>query len=356
MARRPQVGLKESKAKDLKNAAKKKAKIQPLSIDTSTKKKKSRKREKKKDGIIKKILKKLFPKAMEDIEVSGTAEQAVELLGLTQRDLKRLKAKFLAVDLDGSGEIDYDEFFEFIDDVRSPYSDALFKLIDLDGSGTIDFNEFVQVLATYCMYGRDEILKFCFETFDKDGSGTIDEEEFIELMKTINNMNPSFPGNFRRALEEFDRNDDGLIDFDEFREINRRYPLVLFPAFRLQDRMQKSTLGEWAWNRIQKNMQRDKEIEEYKAKHDGELPPDKFSVRMVKRFCPCCHKKSKYELEYEEELAEQAENAKKGKGRRKKKKKKKKKKQIEAIPGEPMTPTTPTTPTTPASPFTPDSA
>ena len=37
------------------------------------------------------------------------------------------------------------------------------------------------------MYGKDEILKFCFESFDKDGSGSIDEQEFIELTKTINN-------------------------------------------------------------------------------------------------------------------------------------------------------------------------
>ena len=30
----------------------------------------------------------------------------------------------------------------------------------------------------------------------------------------------------------------------KFRELNRRYPMVLFPAFRLQDRMQKVTFGQ----------------------------------------------------------------------------------------------------------------
>lgn len=181
---------------------------------------------------------------------------------MTQVELKKLKRQFQEIDLDGSGEIDYDEFFDFIEEPRSPYADALFALIDLDGSGTIDFNEYVQVLSTYCMYGKDEILRFCFETFDKDGSGSIDEQEFIELTKTINNMNPTFPGNFQRALQEFDRNDDGLIDFEEFIELNRRYPLILFPAFRLQDRMQKGTLGEWRWSSIMKQQQKNKMIEE----------------------------------------------------------------------------------------------
>lgn len=31
------------------------------------------------------------------------------------------------------------------------------------------------------------------------------QEEFIELCATVNNMNPTYPGNFRRAMEEFDK-------------------------------------------------------------------------------------------------------------------------------------------------------
>jgi Ca2+-binding EF-hand superfamily protein len=54
---------------------------------------------------------------------------------------------------------------------------------DIDGSGTIDFDEFIRVCATYCMFTKDEIMRFCFECFDVDGSGTIDEHEFVELCK-----------------------------------------------------------------------------------------------------------------------------------------------------------------------------
>ncbi len=41
-------------------------------------------------------------------------------------------------------------------------------------------------------------------------------------------------------------NEDGLIDYQEFGQINDRYPLVLFPAFRLQDVMQRNSLGKFS--------------------------------------------------------------------------------------------------------------
>jgi len=39
------------------------------------------------------------------------------------------------------------------------------------------------------------------------------------------------------------RNSDGLIDFEEFRAMDKAFPLLFFPAFRLQDSLQKHFLG-----------------------------------------------------------------------------------------------------------------
>jgi hypothetical protein len=56
-------------------------------------------------------------------------------------------------------------------------------------------------------------MRFCFDSFDVDHSNTIDESEFIQLCKNINNSAPSFPANFKNALEKFDVNAGIYINY-----------------------------------------------------------------------------------------------------------------------------------------------
>eukprot|EP00605_Chrysophyceae_sp_TOSAG23-4_P000731 GSChrysophyteH1.ASY1.ANO1.816.1 assembled CDS len=222
------------------------------------------------------------------------AIEAAQMLEMTQKHLRLLKSSFDRIDVDGSGNIDADEFLEAMGEQKSPFTNKLFAVIDVDGNGTIEFDEYVRVLSTYCMFTKDDILRFCFECFDVDGSGTIDEKEFVELCKTVNNAAPTFPANFKSALQDFDVNEDGLIDYSEFLEIERRYPLVLFPAFRLQDTMQKTSMGEGVWLELISDYSESKRIEEYKATHGGRAPPEPFLRTMGKLFMPCMYKQKTY--------------------------------------------------------------
>ena len=139
----------------------------------------------------------------------------------------------------------------------------------------------------YCMYTKDDILKFCFDLFDLDGGGTIDEKEFIEMCKNVNSGDPLFTGNFRNALLSFDLNADGLIDFDEFKDLNNRYPLVLHPAFRMQDKLQKNTLGEAVWVKVMENVAHHMKIAEY-TEREGEPPPTTLLEGVLEKYFTAC--------------------------------------------------------------------
>jgi hypothetical protein len=81
-----------------------------------------------------------------------------------------------------------------------------------------------------------------------------------------------FPGNVGRALSMFDKNDDGLLDFREFVEINGQFPLMLFPAFRLQDNIQAMSLGRVEWVRMLRRLRWADHVANYQASHNGRKP------------------------------------------------------------------------------------
>lgn len=241
-------------------------------------------------GKIHRFMREIGLAKVEPPNLLGDAGKIAEYLEFSMRDVDRIKIVFDDIDIDQSGEIDYDELLTFTEEPRSPYTDALMNMVDPEGTGVLNFSMFFRLIAMYCIYTQEDILQFVFQTFDKDSSGTLDEEEFMDLARTVNNADPLFPGNFKTALERFDVNEDGMLDYREFKGINRDFPMVFYPAFRMQDKWHKLCNGEQFWVDVAVNIQRRKYIEEYMLSHNGQLPPPTFKERMRRLFCCCCRK------------------------------------------------------------------
>ena len=105
-------------------------------------------------------------------------QKIIHLLKLEKKHIRILWKRFQKHDKDKSGTIDIMEFYTMISEERTVFGDSIFELIDIDNNGTLDFSEFVQTLGTYCMFGRNDILKFCFYVFDKDKNGLLTYDEF----------------------------------------------------------------------------------------------------------------------------------------------------------------------------------
>ena len=96
-------------------------------------------------------------------------------------------------------------------------------------------SEFVTAVGTFCMFGKIDLLKFCFYIFDKDKNGYIEEDELHCLIDVLQGDGGGYSNTKQAILGAFDGDGDGKMSFPEFCQLHAKYPQMLHPAFRLQD-------------------------------------------------------------------------------------------------------------------------
>lgn len=107
---------------------------------------------------------------------------------ITLDETKHLNEVFRQIDTNGDGLLDRGELIAGYAKLKQiegqeKYSkkeiedmvDEILAKIDLDGNGEIDFNEFVSVAVNQDTLLTRERLKAAFDVFDADGGGTIDK-------------------------------------------------------------------------------------------------------------------------------------------------------------------------------------
>eukprot|EP00924_Labyrinthula_sp_SR-Ha-C_P004414 maker-scaffold_89-snap-gene-0.9-mRNA-1 protein AED:0.16 eAED:0.16 QI:0/0/0/1/1/1/2/0/359 len=189
-------------------------------------------------------------------------QEAMNRLQLTKPEISRVWKVFQKYDKDSSGSIDIKEFYLLIDEEKSVFGDAVFELVDVDHNGHLEFGEFVLCITKYCLLGKQDVLKFCFNIFDKDKSGFIDQTELSELTHLLHGKD--MKANVKVALEKIDEmiQDDGKIEFHEFEQIHAQFPMLLFPSFRIQENMMDATFGQSWWRNKKEQLAMSKGLDE----------------------------------------------------------------------------------------------
>ena len=139
----------------------------------------------------------------------------------TKSEREEMMELFRSLDTDSSGTLSAKEIkegFQMIFGAEVNDIDAeverIMKAVDLDGSGEIEYSEFVAATLNRQQLLSKERLEMAFKAFDLDGSGTITA---YELKQVLGKAHDEYDDEMWESLiTEADLNGDGVIDLVEF--------------------------------------------------------------------------------------------------------------------------------------------
>jgi Ca2+-binding EF-hand superfamily protein/uncharacterized membrane protein YgcG len=241
------------------------------------------------------------------------SEAVIRRHRISRFQLRRMLLEFRFVDRDRSGHISLEEFLQLMGEQMSSYSRALFRLVDRDSDGLLSFDEFVCMLGNFCVYDTIKMLEFIFVSFNDDGTtaGLMHQNHFLGLQRMIRqDMKDTWTQGVRKVRErrgetaaeraeearrvegeraaveraflqrvELDMRKIGrshqgsFITLPEFGYWAKKNRLLLYPAYRLQHKLQRRTLGTWQWGWMTATDRSRRALLLHLSKNDGHFPP-----------------------------------------------------------------------------------
>ena len=139
---------------------------------------------------------------------------------LNPSEIVEIRELFTKIDKDGNGSITIDEMRKGLKEHlgRARNEEELLNIMenaDVDGDGEIDYNEFIAATININQTDMNERIWKVFQKFDIDQSGYITADEVIHGLKKLGLDLEGVDGIF----EVVDKNSDGKIDYTEFRQM-----------------------------------------------------------------------------------------------------------------------------------------
>merc|ERR1719191_48106 len=177
----------------------------------------------------------MIAEAMAVVDVDGSGElgfdEFCKLLkiyrdtnGFTKVEVRNLTEVFSSFDRQGDGEVNTVELGNMLRYLGyAPTFDqcrALGHQVDIDGSGEISYQEFLKAVRRYVELENESFRKL-FREKDKDGSGTINNDEILSLLESLG-YRPTEKA-VKHVIQMVDKDGNGDLDFEEFTALMKIY-------------------------------------------------------------------------------------------------------------------------------------
>ena len=221
-------------------------------------------------------------------------------IGIGDEEVMKLHDIFTTIDRANCGQIENGQFIEYLTLRRNILTLGVFDLVGTETLGVIDFGEFVDIICTFCLFEPLEVMKFVMFILDPEKKGDADIKETVAFIGKI--WNEETNSNIDKALDYLKSLDegDGRVTFKDLNEMQKSYPQVFFPAYRLVILLMQKSLGEEWWEgkkreyvekrdeaRRLEDMKRDaaaKDVEREEAKQFEEMVKKKMGINYYLMF------------------------------------------------------------------------
>jgi len=141
------------------------------------------------------------------------------------KEIKEFKEVFALFDKNSDGTISTVELGGILKGLHQEFSEkqleAMIRKVDINGDGQIDFDEFLLMMDGQigANRGKSEVdeLADAFRVFDKDGNGEITSDELYAIFQSLGQNIDRETINL--MISTVDTNGDGTISFQEFRKM-----------------------------------------------------------------------------------------------------------------------------------------
>ncbi|KAL7426755.1 hypothetical protein ACHAXM_000575 [Skeletonema potamos] len=181
-----------------------------------------------------------------------------EFLALNDKELRKMRFIYMRdIDLDNDEKISYQDFATFLQEPLSlcSFLRQIFVLAlgsidtqsDSNKSPLFNLGSTLKAVAVFCMLSSADLIKFVFSCYDTKGYGFIEGADFFDLLELFHPRHRD--DRIQSALKEIELPADGTLQFATFEDISKRFPHLLYPAFRVQEKLRNKFLGVRWWKR-----------------------------------------------------------------------------------------------------------